>query len=605
MKRRNKIFFKALTLSVLAVLITSVPSVTYSLQSAQANQNYELTLSKENGPSEVVASGSFVAKTKLNNDVTFNYIGASTFEDGLMTLTDGKLYLAGSENAKLTGVNSVTAVFSGTGALTAKVGYEFATVENVRPLTSGVKTSWAYTYNSISLEAVGQVDIESITFNFVCEEASKTHHIADYDFNALNATDGGATQWVHDNSVNNRDLLVNVEGKFTSDGESVVFDETFDQHVYNPDWYSTSITVEAVAKVQNVFVPASGDRWFPIVCKDGEFFIGYWTTSATPGMARLCYVVQTQGGAPYEGIFFDDTSLWLSLDSINDGNFHHYALSYNSLTGTTNYYFDYATVEKLNTAPVRVAGASRMNATTVFYAGAGWGFRTNITFDHLRLTDAAISPVDFYRRGVIADFDFTKVTNSMVADKSSNNHLINLNFGSAVENTHYVVKENGLELINITSPILPSRALDTASLTIDLTFTLHNVNADTTRWYPLLASDFEFFIGLWTDANQPGKARICMSMVTGDMADNYWDDTNMWIDLADFNDVEHRLTLSYNAATGRMDCALDGAIYGGANRPSGLGRKIHLVNNAASNIWFASGFGATTHVTFKSLTFIG
>ena len=605
MKRRNKIVFAAFAFVAIAASITSVSSIHYGLGAVKANDNYELVLSKDNGPSEVLASGSFVAKTKLNNDVTFNYTGASKFEGGLITLTDGSIYLAGGANTKLSGVHSVTATFSGTGLLNAKVGYEIASVENVRALTSGVKASWAYTYNSISLEAVGEVNIESIAFEFSCADASRTHHIADYNFNSINATNEGLTQWVPDCSVNRRDLLINEEGKFASDGESVEFNQTYDQHVHNPDWYSTSITVEAVAKVKDIYVPETGDRWFPIVCKDNEFFIGYWTTATNPGFARLCYVIQTQGSAQYEGIFFDDTNLWLPLAQINDGNFHHYALSYNSLTGTTSYYLDYAPVAKLGTAPVRVAGASRMNAATLFFAGAGWGFRTSIAFDHLRITDTAIGPTDFFRRGVIADFDFTRVENSKVMDKSSNNHLSDLNFGAAVENTHYAVSESGLELKNITSPILPSRALDTASLTIDLTFTLHDVNSDTTRWYPLLASDFEFFIGLWTDANQPGKARICMSMVTGDMADNYWDDTNMWIDLADFNDVEHRLTLSYNANTGRMDCALDGFVYGGADRPAGLGRKLHVVGEAASNIWFASGFGVDTHVTFKSLTFIG
>lgn len=460
-------------------------------------------------------------------------------------------------------------------------------------------------FNANSNVTLDRLEISGKAYNINELNVKNNEYSLDYDFNEI--IDGV----FKDNSTSKIDI--NAQGLTCENGVGKITSASTVLVEGDSKLNSSALTIEFSAKIENVTIPETGDKWYPLICKDNEYFIGYWVNKAVSSyQARLVFVLNSGSSEdPHYNIYFDDTNCWIDLAYINDGSFHMYGLTYSPITGEANYYLDHVSVAKLAGAPKRNVGdARRVDPLSPIYIGAGWGFNSDVALDYLRISDNALSIPQFTNKGVLAEFDFANVNeNNQIEDISLNSNSIQIP-AHAVKGTDYEVRDNGVEIITKQdSHIKHSTSLSSASIEIEITATIYDLVIPTSgdNWFPLVAKDFEFFIGFWVNGSDPNvttRARLCMSLSTKHPGryDNFWDDTNEWIEVDDINGVEHTYKLSYNALTGVVEYSFDGRVYGSASRTPNVERNICSYN---TNIWVGAGFGKNTHVLFSHLSFRG
>ncbi|MBO5045547.1 MAG: bacterial Ig-like domain-containing protein [Clostridia bacterium] len=306
-------------------------------------------------PQEVVAAGDYVGTVEIDNanyalasaQVNFCVQERTPLTTPNFSFRDGEIVVA------LIDENSDTWAYSYDG-----IDYVNTTEQSVALTGVGSLT----VYVKAVADRVGYVDSDPISKSVYVEGV-----LTEYDF----VTKEG--EQVRDMSGNGAHLTVR-GGNVTSDCTVIDNSTQTGSVAYTPQSLgydnATSITVEVVAKVDDLVVPASGDKWYPLVYKTNEYFIGYWTVNTEPAKARLCMVLFSgnEGDVFYDGMWFDDTNFWLPLSAIEDGNYHSYAITYDEATGAVSYYMDYM---QIGTATREVGDVCRYTGNSILFGG--WG----------------------------------------------------------------------------------------------------------------------------------------------------------------------------------------------------------------------------------------
>ena len=168
-KKKNGIFtalsvFFASALT-LALVFSHVNIKKSFLKTRAENNNYEIVLDSSN---KVTSVGDKVQKTKLGNDVTFTYSGVASSTTGHVTLNaNGTLV----NKDHIRSIQSITAVFSGSGTLKFKTAYGGDKWNAETTMSSGYTYDLGTNPYFLSLEAYSNsVVLESLSIKYSCVE---------------------------------------------------------------------------------------------------------------------------------------------------------------------------------------------------------------------------------------------------------------------------------------------------------------------------------------------------------------------------------------------------------------------------------------------------
>ena len=156
--------FTALTLGVLFATGKGIGSFVKGVASRNS-QNYSITLDSGN---KVTSAGDKVQKTALGNDVTFTYSGVQSSTSGHATLNSGGTIV---NKDQITSIESITATYSGSGSLKARLAYvnDSGKWGDYFTLVSGSKVETGSNPYYLELKADGgTVNLTSAVFTFSC-----------------------------------------------------------------------------------------------------------------------------------------------------------------------------------------------------------------------------------------------------------------------------------------------------------------------------------------------------------------------------------------------------------------------------------------------------
>ena len=156
--------FTALTLGVLFASGKGIGSFVKGVASRNS-QNYSITLDSGN---KVTSAGDKVQKTALGNDVTFTYSGVQSSTSGHATLNSGGTIV---NKDQITSIESITATYSGSGSLKARLAYvnDSGKWGDYFTLVSGSKVETGSNPYYLELKADGgTVNLTSAVFTFSC-----------------------------------------------------------------------------------------------------------------------------------------------------------------------------------------------------------------------------------------------------------------------------------------------------------------------------------------------------------------------------------------------------------------------------------------------------
>ena len=169
-EKRKKIIkysFIGLFFSLVAVMAIALSNINFKspLLVRGSGDTYQLVLDSSN---KVTSAGDKVQHTKLGNDVTFTYSDVANSTTGHVTLNNGGTVV---NKNQITSITSITANFSGTGTLKARIAYinETAKYGEYFTLVSGSKVETGSNPYYLELKADGgSVTINSATYCFSC-----------------------------------------------------------------------------------------------------------------------------------------------------------------------------------------------------------------------------------------------------------------------------------------------------------------------------------------------------------------------------------------------------------------------------------------------------
>ena len=261
--RKNKVF------SALSVLFTSVLAITLvstkggfksSLFKTRAeNNNYQIVLDSSN---KVTSAGDKVQKTKLGNDVTFTYSGVASSTSGHVTLNaNGTLV----NKDHIRSIQSITAVFSGSGSLKFKTAYGGDVWNAETVMESGYTYDLGTNPYFLYLKAYSNsVTIESLTIKYSCLENPNAHEDSGDEpvtYNRITST----------SDLTNGDYLIVYE-----DGSSI-FDGSLSTLDAVNNYYSVTINNNSIESTPTIeakkFVICSYNNHYSIQSSSG-YYIG-------------------------------------------------------------------------------------------------------------------------------------------------------------------------------------------------------------------------------------------------------------------------------------------------------------------------------------------
>lgn len=174
--------------------------------------NYSLTLNSSN---KVSSAGDHVIYTQARGQVTFTYTNVSSYSDGHATIGNGGSIV---NKSQITSLESITATYSGSGSLKARIAYVPGTWAEYFTVTSGKKVIFASMPYYIELKAEGgAVNLVSAYYTYSCEsnpEAEPHGEQGSYDISFLK-----------NNSDGTNELTTSFGGTFweeVSDGEEYI-----------------------------------------------------------------------------------------------------------------------------------------------------------------------------------------------------------------------------------------------------------------------------------------------------------------------------------------------------------------------------------------------
>ncbi len=167
MNNMKKCFLFALvgSLTVCTAAVIFATSASRGGLFVQAEEpTYGLNLNASNRVTEVTdGSATKTLKTLLNNDVVFNYTGASVVEGKHVGLSNGGTIVT---KDALTGSKSVTAVF--TGSIDVYGSGDGVVFSKLDELTSGVKLTYDKTWDYLKFVATSASEVESMELKHTC-----------------------------------------------------------------------------------------------------------------------------------------------------------------------------------------------------------------------------------------------------------------------------------------------------------------------------------------------------------------------------------------------------------------------------------------------------
>ena len=124
---------------------------------------YSITLDSSN---RVTSSGDHVQHTKRGSEVTYTYAGVNSSTSGHVKLNDGGTLV---NKDQITSLSAITAVFTGTGSLKARLAFANKSYSDYFDLVSGSRVETGSLPYYIELKASGgYVDIISALYEFTC-----------------------------------------------------------------------------------------------------------------------------------------------------------------------------------------------------------------------------------------------------------------------------------------------------------------------------------------------------------------------------------------------------------------------------------------------------
>ena len=176
--------------TILGLVIDQINPLSHIAAKARANNDYSITLDSKN---QVTSSGNHVQQTKKGNNVTFTYAGVNSSTSGHVTLNNGGTIV---NKDQITSLEAVTAVFSGTGTLKARLAYVTETYSDYFQLSSGNRVETGSHPYYIELKAEGgSVNITSVVYQFTCAvnpDAQPQETSGSYEITfATNSNDSG------------------------------------------------------------------------------------------------------------------------------------------------------------------------------------------------------------------------------------------------------------------------------------------------------------------------------------------------------------------------------------------------------------------------------
>ena len=150
----------------------------------KATSDYSITLDSSN---KVTSAGDKVQKTAKGNNVTFTYTNIANSTTGHTTLNSGGTLV---NKDQITSLSAITATFSGSGTLKARLAYKVGTWSDYFTLVSGSRVETGSNPYYLELYAEGgSIVLESAKYDFTCvvnadAETQETSGSYDITFNA-------------------------------------------------------------------------------------------------------------------------------------------------------------------------------------------------------------------------------------------------------------------------------------------------------------------------------------------------------------------------------------------------------------------------------------
>ncbi|MCQ2814920.1 MAG: hypothetical protein MJ227_01300 [Bacilli bacterium] len=167
MKKQNLKIYLPVLLGVFGVSIgvflfaNSNLSSSLGILSSANEKNYSITLDSTNAP---ISIGEHTVKTELGNPVKVDFLNASLLTGGFIHLNGGGSLIL---KTQLSGVNSVTATFSG--SVHAECGLKENSTLSISKLESGQKSTLGdYMFNYVKLVADEDSDIYTAKLDYSC-----------------------------------------------------------------------------------------------------------------------------------------------------------------------------------------------------------------------------------------------------------------------------------------------------------------------------------------------------------------------------------------------------------------------------------------------------
>ena len=193
--KKKTLFAVLSSFFAVALIVTFTSSLGKNLSKTYADGGieYSITLDASNAVDDVLPSGlaEQSINTKLGNPIDFTYTGASVVSGKHVGLETGGT-ICNIDLIK--GIRSITANF--TGEMKIFVSGDIEVYEEYGELISGAKLEFTKTYDSVRLEALTNVEVQSLSMDFSCSSrftgVEGNRWIAGFD-SCVNIGDGGSS----------------------------------------------------------------------------------------------------------------------------------------------------------------------------------------------------------------------------------------------------------------------------------------------------------------------------------------------------------------------------------------------------------------------------
>ncbi len=166
-KKKRLLLASMSTLTLGASILLGVSTLSSSAADAfnlkSTSLKNQVTLNSGN---KVTSSGDVIQKTEKGNNVTYTYSNVASSTSGHVTLADGGYVV---NKTQITSLSAITATFSGSGTLKARLAYVTSTYSDYFTLVSGSRIETGSNPYFIELKAEGgSVTITSAIYEFTC-----------------------------------------------------------------------------------------------------------------------------------------------------------------------------------------------------------------------------------------------------------------------------------------------------------------------------------------------------------------------------------------------------------------------------------------------------